>query len=151
MARIEATTHIEAPPAAVWIELVDWEAQPRWMHDARSVAVRTDRREGTGVVLRCMTAVAGLTVTDDMEVTDWVEERRLGVRHLGRLIRGVGVFELEPTPAGTHLTWWEEIDAPFGAAGEALASLVAVPLVRRTFRISLAQLKAVCESTSVRP
>lgn len=38
MARIQTTTHIEAPVERVWDVLTAWEGQPRWMRDARSVA-----------------------------------------------------------------------------------------------------------------
>ncbi|HVM00310.1 MAG TPA: SRPBCC family protein [Egibacteraceae bacterium] len=152
MARIEVTTHIEADPARVWEVLVDWEGQSRWMRDARSVTVLSPNREGTDVVVRCRTdIIGGLVVTDDMVTTEWDEPRVIGIRHLGWLIRGVGAFELAPTRHGTLFTWWEEIDPPLGPLGEAVTTLAVVPRVRRVFRGSLAALKRVCESTSVRP
>ncbi|MDP9405222.1 MAG: SRPBCC family protein [Actinomycetota bacterium] len=148
MARIELSVHIEAAPDAVWRVLVDWEAQPRWMVDARSVTVLSPQREGAGVVLRCRTdIVGGLVVTDDMVTTDWVEGATVGVRHLGWLIGGVGAFELEPTAHGTRLTWWEELDPPFGVVGDTVAGVLAVPHVQRVFRRSLANLKRICEGT----
>ncbi|MBA2530198.1 MAG: SRPBCC family protein [Euzebyales bacterium] len=152
MARIEVTTHVEADPARVWDVLVDWEGQPRWMADARRVQVRSPRREGIGVVVRCRTHIAGgVVVNDDMAVTEWIPQRRLGVRHLGRIIRGVGAFELSPTAYGTRLVWWEEVEAPLGPVGEIVTAALVVPWVQRTFRRSLAGLKRVCEATSVRP
>lgn len=152
MARIEATTHIEAEPARVWEVLVDWERQPRWMRDARSVTVLSPHREGVDVAVRCRTDIlAGIVVNDDMVTTEWKEPEVLAVRHLSRLIQGVGAFELSPTEYGTRFTWWEEIDVPFGPLGEAVANLTVVPALRRVFRASLAALKRVCESTSIRP
>lgn len=147
MARIEVDVHIASPPEHVWSLLADWEAQPRWMADARSVTVLSPQREGRGTVVRCMTDIAGgLVVTDDMVVTEWDPPRTLAIRHLGRLIRGVGAFELEPARAGTRFTWWEEVDPPFGGLGEAAATVVVVPLVRRVFRASLADLKRLAEA-----
>jgi carbon monoxide dehydrogenase subunit G len=151
VARIEASTHIEAPVSAVWAVLLDWEGQAAWMVDARAVEVLSDRREGPGVVLSVATDIAGLVVTDTMETTEWEHERVIGVRHTGWLIQGVGAFELVPTAAGTHFTWWEEVEAPLGPLGEAAATLVVAPLVRRVFRRSLANLKRVSESRAVRP
>lgn len=152
MARIEVATHIEAPPRRVWDVLVDWEAQPRWMLDARQVEVTSAHRTGVDVTLRCATdIVAGVVVDDPMIVTDWQEPRRLAVRHTGRVIRGVGAFELTPTPEGTALTWWEDAAVPLWALGEVVADLTVVPYVERIFRVSLAGLKRIAESHSVRP
>ena len=145
MAHIEVTTRIEAPVGRVWEVLVDWEGQPRWMEDARAVEVTSARRAGPGVVLRCRTAIAGVVVDDEMETTEWEEERVVGVRHTGWLIRGVGAFELVPTDGGVRFTWWEEIDPPLGPVGEIGARLLVVPVVRRVFRRSLANLKRICE------
>lgn len=154
MARIEERVRIAAPVARVWAVLTDWEGQARWMGDARSVTVLTPRREGLGVVIRAETDLLGLVVSDDMEVTEWREpgERDepgavIGIRHLGRLIRGVGAFELEPLPDGaTRFTWWEEVEAPLGTFGDTLASFLIVPWVSRVFRGSLTALKRVCEA-----
>jgi uncharacterized membrane protein len=147
MARIEVSTVIEAPVERVWDVLTDWEAQPRWMVDARSVTVLTPHREGRGVVLSCRTAIAGgLAVNDRMVTTEWLERSKIGVRHLGPLIRGIGAFDLEPTPEGTRFRWWEELDPPLGRLGDLVARMVVVPAVARVFRSSLVRLKALCEA-----
>jgi len=145
VARIEASTHIEASPTRVWEVLTDWEAQPEWMQDARSVEVLSAHREGADVLLRCRTDIAGFVVTDDMATTSWQPERSVGVTHLGSLIRGIGAFELEPTADGTYFTWWEEIEAPFGTLGDAVTDVAIVPFIRRVFRRSLANLKRTAE------
>lgn len=150
MARIEVATHIAAEPARVWDVVVDWESQPRWMVDARSVTVLSSQREGVGVVLRCRSGYGPVVLSDDMATTEWQPPRLLGVRHVGRVIRGVGAFELQATSRGTRLLWWEEIDAGFGGFGEAVAQILIVPLVTRVFRRSLANLKRVCESPNAR-
>ena len=146
MARIEVATHIEVPPQRVWDVLVDWERQAEWMVDASRVEVRSDHREGVGVVLRCRTKIVGVAIDDDLAVTDWSPPSSLGVTHQGPVIRGVAAFELTPTEHGTHLLWWEEVQAPLGGAGEMAATVAVVPWVRRVFRRSLATLKRRCEA-----
>jgi hypothetical protein len=147
VARIEARTYINAPVARVWEVLTDWEGQPRWMIDAQSVTVLSARREGVDVLLRCRTGLGpAIAITDDMITTRWREHSTIGVRHLGRLIRGYGAFDLKPIPAGTQFVWWEEIDPPLGPLGEAVTGAVVVPLVNRLFRASLARLKTLCET-----
>lgn len=146
MARIEVSTHIEAPASAVWAVLSDWERQAQWMVDARSVRVTSPQHEGVGVTLRCRTNILGVVVNDDLVVTEWEEESVIGVRHLGRLISGIGAWELTPTPYGTRLQWWEEADVPLGAFGDTLAGPLVVAWVTRVFRRSLAALKPLCEA-----
>jgi hypothetical protein len=147
MARIEACVDIHAPVERVWDVLVDWEGQPRWMVDARRVTVLSPHREGLNVLVRCLTGLKPpLVVADDMITTEWYEHSTIGVRHLGKLIRGYGAFDLEPVPTGTRFVWWEEVDPPLGLIGEAVTSMLIVPLVNRLFQASLARLKALCEA-----
>lgn len=146
MARIEATTHVEAPPQRVWDVLVDWGRQAEWMVDVRSLAVVSEERDGLGVTVRCRTNILGLTVNDELEVTEWEPPTTLGMRHLGPVIQGAGAFELTETPYGTRLVWWEEAHAPLGSVGDTVTGVVIVPWVNRVFRRSLARLKRLCEN-----
>ena len=146
MARVEESIHIEADPKTVWSVLVDWESQPRWMVDAKSVVPLSPQREGAGVVLRCVTNIAlGVSVRDDLTVTEYREPEVLGVRHLGPWYQGIGAFELSETVDGTLLQWWEEVEAPLGRLGEAAATGL-MPYVSRVFRRSLSRLKQVAEA-----
>jgi len=139
--RIEVEVEAAVPRQAVWDVLTDWERQPDWMVDARSVHVLTPHREGQGVTIRCPTNLLGLTVQDVMRVTGWLEPSYLEVVHLGRIITGAGAFELEELgPHRTRIRWWERIDPPFGAAGRLGAELVVAPFTRRLFRRSLRNL-----------
>jgi hypothetical protein len=81
-----------------------------------------------------------------MAVTEWQPPDVLGVIHTGRLIRGVGAFELTETAYGTRILWWEEAEVPLGSVGDAAAGIFVVPWVQRVFRRSLARFKRVCES-----
>lgn len=151
MARVEERVHIHRPADRVWDLLTDWEAQPDWMVDARSVTVTSPHRSGVGVTIDVPTTIAlGLTVLDVMEVTEWVEGRKIGVRHTGRVIKGSGAFEVAPTHLpnggeGTIFTWTEDIDAPLGRLGDLVATYTAVQVVAFVFRRSLRALKRVAE------
>jgi hypothetical protein len=145
--RLDLHQDTTAPRAVVWDVLTRWEEQPRWMLDAKEVHVTSPHREGVGVELRCPTNLLGVTVQDLMRVTRWEEGRVLEVTHLGRIITGTGAFELSDLPdGGTRIGWWEEVDPPLGALGEWGARLVALPIIRRIFRRSLANLAARAEA-----
>lgn len=143
--RIEVSRYLFAPATIVWSALTDWEGQADWMLDAEEVHVVSEHREGVGVRLRCPTNVLGLTVEDEMEVTAYDEERRLAIRHTGRVITGTGEFLLEPDEIGTRVVWREEIDPPLGAVGEVGARTLVRPYVGRLFGRSLDRLKQRCE------
>lgn len=143
---------VDAVPQLVWEVLTEWERQPGWMVDARSVTVVSEARRGTGVTLRVPTSLLGATVVDVMRVTDWQEAERLEVVHLGRIIRGRGAFELSPLPGGrTQLTWREWIDPPLGWVGRLGTEMVVVPFTRRLFARSLDNLVREIERRTAGP
>lgn len=147
--RLEVSVTAAAPRRVVWDVLTAWERQPEWMVDARSVEVLTPARTGVGVTIRCPTALFGVTVDDVMRVTAWDEPARLEVEHLGRIITGSGGFELVEVAAGTtRIDWWEQVTPPFGAVGEAGASLLVLPALRRIFARSLAGLARLAEAAA---
>lgn len=156
MARVEERVHIHRPLDHVWSLLTLWEAQPEWMLDARSVTVTSPQRTGVGVTVEVPTDIAlGLVVVDEMVVTEWVERTRIGVRHTGRVIKGTGAFEVQPTrrpggQEGTLFTWTEDVEVPLGGLGEFVAHYLVVPYVAHVFRRSLRRLKQVAESAPVR-
>lgn len=145
--RLEVERHAAAPRAVVWRVLTQWERQPEWMLDAKSVEVLTPRREGEGVTIRCPTSLLGITVQDVMRVTAWQEQEELEVTHLGRIIAGRGAFLLSDAPdGGTRIRWWEQVDPPLGALGERVASVLVLPILRRVFGRSLGRLARLAEA-----
>jgi carbon monoxide dehydrogenase subunit G len=150
--RLEVVQDVAAPRTTVWSVLTDWERQPQWMLDAKDVHVLTPQREGEGVTLRCPTNLLGVTVQDVMRVTGWREPSYLEVTHLGRIITGSGAFDLvELGPARTRVRWWEEVDPPLGALGEWGASTFVLPVLRRIFARSLANLGRLAEQAHTAP
>jgi carbon monoxide dehydrogenase subunit G len=143
--RLEIEQQVAASPQAVWDVLTEWERQPEWMLDAKEVHVLTPERTGVGVTIRCPTNLLGVTVQDVMRVTRWEEPRVLEIVHLGRIITGSGAFELEEHDGGTSLRWWEEVDPPLGALGEWGATALVLPILRRIFGRSLANLAELAE------
>jgi uncharacterized membrane protein len=149
--RLEVDVPCSAPRDVIWDVLVDWERQPEWMLDAKSVHVLTPERSGVGVTIRCPTNLMGATVQDIMRVTAWEESRLLEVVHLGSIITGHGAFELLDGPFdGSTIHWWEEVDPPLGALGEWGASTFVLPIIRRIFTKSLTNLAGLAEREVLR-
>jgi hypothetical protein len=118
MAEVVSSVEIDAAPAAVWAAVTDWERHGKWM------LFTTVRRleqggEGVGGRIRAVTGFGPLGVPDPMTITVWRPPYRCENRHDGRLVRGVGAFDVEPLPDGrSRFTWSEWLDPPFGAVGK---------------------------------
>ncbi len=136
-----ATAAIELPAgvAETWAAVVDWDGQSRWM---LLTTVRATERDGagTGGRVSARTAVGPVGFTDDMVITQWRPPHLCRVRHLGKVVRGEGVFEVaEAGPGRSRFTWTEEVVPPFGRLGRAAWPL-AGPALELLMRVSLRRL-----------
>jgi hypothetical protein len=140
--RFEVGLDVDAPPEVVWSVVTDWSAQRRWIAGTVVHVVAGDGRSvGSQVV--AFTGLADVGFMDTMEITEWSPPLRCRVRHLGRLLRGDGLFEVRPRGAGATFVWSEDLEPPFGPLGR-----VGLPLVRPLFEAGLRRggpkLRALC-------
>ena len=139
---------VDAPAAAVWAYVTDWERQGEWMLGTRVRVTGGDGR-GVGTTLHAVTGVGPLGVPDTMEVVEFAAPTpttpgRAAVRHTGRIIRGDGFFEVAPLgPDRCRFTFTELIDLPLGALGR-LGWPLARPVLRAGFVASLRRMAARC-------
>ena len=103
---------IRADVETVWDALADIEAHIEWMADARAIRFTSASTEGVGTTFDCDTKVGPLKLTDRMEVTEWMPERAMAVRHVG-LVTGEGRFTLRANRRGTELAWEETLQFPW--------------------------------------
>ena len=133
-AELRVAVDVAAPPDAVWHKITDWTGQGDWMLGTRVQPTRGGDGRRLGATLEAVTGVGPLGVTDPMEIVEWVPPRRCVVRHLGRVVRGEGVFEVLPLGADrARVCWSELLDLPLGRLGT-----LAWPLVRPAFRAGMA-------------
>lgn len=146
MSLVELTvrTPVEAPAASVWRVLTDWERQGDWMVGT-TVRLASGDGRSVGAKLAARTGIGPFGFTDTMKITVWDPPRRCEVLHTGRLVRGAGVFDVEPRGAAATVVWTERLQLPFGVFGR-----WGWPLVRPAFRaglkLSLSRLARLCES-----
>lgn len=138
MAELQASRLLRRSPEQVWAAISEPAGQGVWMP---ATEVKATRGDGTrpGDRIDARTGWRWFGFTDVMVVTEVDPPRRWQVRHVGRLVRGAGVFELTAQPGGTELVWSEFVLPPFGLAGQ-LAALLAGPLLQATMRRCLDRL-----------
>jgi len=125
---------VHAGQQQVWDLVVDWPRQREWI-----LGTRTEGGHGVGATLVGRTGIGPVGFADPMEITEWQPPTRCAVRHLGKVVRGSGVFEVLPRPRldGTELRWTEQIELPVPLP-PMIARLVAATLVGPAARLGLA-------------
>lgn len=127
MVAIQVETELDAPPAVVWSDVRNIASHVEWMHDAESIWFTSATTEGVGTTFDCETRVGPIRLTDVMEITEWVDEEAMGVRHTG-VVTGEGVFRLEPLGSTrTRFSWTEDLAFPWwlgGPIGERVGAVV---------------------------
>jgi hypothetical protein len=146
--RVEERVAVAAPPQVVWEALTDWEGQSGWMV-LTTVTVEPGGHR-VGERLEAFTRVAGVGFRDPMEVTRWEPPGRVDVAHLGKVVKGVGIFTVDPAPGGAWLAWVEDLDLPLGRLGRLGFTLVR-PAFQLMLRRSLRRLARRVEAVEARP
>lgn len=119
---------VAARPETVFRAFTDWRGQGEWMLGTAVEPVFGDGRE-VGGRLEAWSGIGPVGFLDTMVITEWDEPRRVVVEHTGKVVRGLGVMEVEPAADGTSVfIWSEELELPLGALGR-----IGWPLVRPAF------------------
>jgi len=139
MSRITVSIDLDATPARVWEIVEPIERHVDWMADAVAIHFHSDQTRGVGTSFACETKVGPIKLTDQMEITEWVPEQAMGVRHTG-VVTGTGIFTLAPLDEGrrTRFTWSEQLTFPWwlgGPVGEVVGgNLVMKAIWRRNLK-----------------
>lgn len=148
MSGITVSIELRATPALVWRIIEPIERHVEWMADAVAIKFVNDKKRGVGTHFLCETKIGPIRLTDRMEITEWVPEQVMGVRHVG-LVRGTGRFTLTPSDGGAHtrFTWSEKLTFPWWLGGSLGEFLGGNFVLRFIWRRNLRALKRIVEST----
>ena len=149
MPELVESVAVAAPAGQVWAALVDWDRQGEWMllTDVRPEDGEVPGAQGVGGRIAARTGVPmpggrRLGVLDRMLITSWDAPRRVDVRHLGRVVRGTGTFEVRPRGgSASTFVWTESLDLPLGRLGQLGWPLVR-PVMAAGVRLSLRRFAA---------
>ncbi len=125
---LTARIDVNAPPETVFAAATDWQRQGEWILGT-TVRVRRGDGRSVGSEVEATTGMRGIGVTDRMRITVWDAPFRCEVRHLGRVVRGTGIFAVQPRGRdAATFEWTEQLELPMGVLGA-----VGWPLVRPVF------------------
>ncbi len=111
-AEVTVSVEVDADPQTVFAAVMDWPGQAHWIPFTWVRVVAGEPGVGQRVVAR--TEVAGVGFDDPMTVTWWDPPHRCEVLHTGRVVRGDGVFLVEPAGSGSRFIWVERVLVPGG-------------------------------------
>ena len=107
----------DAPPRALWDELVDWKAHEAWIPMTR---MELDPGDPTavGATFTAFTGLGPLALEDRMRVAecDWDEASESGicvVDKLGPVLSGRAGFTVSATPDGSRIDWFEDVEVKY--------------------------------------
>lgn len=140
---LTARVDVNAPPDTVFAAATDWERQGEWILGT-TVRVRHGDGRSVGSEVEAVTGLCGIGVTDSMRIILWDAPSRCEVRHIGRVVRGTGIFAVQPRGRSeATFEWTEQLELPWGALGR-----LGWPLVRPIFgwglRYSLERFAGFC-------
>ncbi len=145
--RINAEIEVKAPPDTVFAAATDWDRQGEWMLGT-TVRVRHGDGHSVGSELEAVTGIAGIGVADRMQITVWDAPSRCEMQHLGRMVRGIGIFVVRPRGRdAATFEWIEQLELPWGVLGRMGWPLVS-PLFGWGLRFSLDRFAAFCRTYS---
>ena len=127
---------VDASVEQTWLAATDWAGQGGWM---LGTTVRTTHNDGQGVggAISAFTGLGRIGFVDPMTITRWEPPHRCHVLHTGKLVRGTGAFEVEPSADGTAVfVWREDLVLPFGVLGR-LGWLLLKPIFAYGVLVSL--------------
>jgi|SRR3954447_6738919 len=139
---IAASVDVVATVDQAWTAVTDWPQQATWMPLTHvDVVVEGEGGNGLGTRLRAVTGIGRAAVVDEMEIDRWEPPYRCDVRHDGRVVRGRGVFLVEPLGTDrARVTWEEHLDGLFARAGALVGRrMLAVALQRFAKTLSRAR------------
>ncbi len=103
--QITASVRLPLASASAFDSVMDWQDQAAWILFTWVVAGQQSSNVGDVIVAR--SGFGRLGFTDTMQITEWLPGTRCVVRHTGKFVRGIGVFELFTTENGCVFVWSE--------------------------------------------
>lgn len=137
--KISAKIAIEATQHSVFTAVTNWESQHDWIYATKVKGVSDDSHR-LGGKLEAFTGIGRFGFLDTMTITKWDSPTVCEVTHTGKVVKGVGLFEVLYDRNKTYFIWTEFVEIPFGRIGK-IGWFCASPLIAFLLQLSLQRFK----------
>jgi uncharacterized protein YndB with AHSA1/START domain len=142
--KVQRSIEIKAPPEKIWPWLVEPDKIMKWFTLLKKFEYTGEKRSGPGTTFYYEEKSGGTLMKMNYKVTEWVENRKIafGVTS-GALKKDDQVWSVEPTPAGSRFTMFENLE--MGIFGKIVAPFIKM-MVGKDMEKILGNLKKVAEA-----
>jgi uncharacterized protein YndB with AHSA1/START domain len=141
--KVQRSIEIKATPEKIWPWLTEPEKIMKWFTLLKKFEYTGDKRGGAGTTFYYEEKSGGQLMKMNYKVTEWVENRKIafGVTS-GSLKKDDQVWGIEPTPAGSRFTMFEDLE--MGILGKLAAPFIKM-MVGKDMEKILGNLKKMAE------
>ena len=145
MPRVEQSIEINAPPERVW-SFINCENVPKLYESVKKVQWTSEEHNKVGATLHFTNEIAGIKGEADAEITEWTANEKASWRTTSGNPTMIFVANLDPTKAGTKVTFAADYEVPYSVLGKILDKLRIHKAMEKDGENALKKLKAMAET-----
>jgi uncharacterized membrane protein len=144
LARIEKSIEINVPPEKIW-PIVKWENVPQWFDTVKKVEWTSKEHNTVGSTFHVVQEAGGAKMEADDEITEVIENEKMGFRTISGNATVIGSVTLSPTKAGTKVTITQDYELPYSILGKLIDKLRVHKVLENSIEKALKKLKDTME------
>jgi uncharacterized protein YndB with AHSA1/START domain len=144
--KVQRSIEIKATPEKIWPWLIEPEKIMKWFNLLKKFEYTGEKRSGAGTTFYYEEKSSGQLMKMNYKVTEWVENKKIafGVTS-GSLKKDDQVWSIEPTPAGSRFTLFEDLEMPMGIFGKIIGPFAKM-MIGKELEKMLGNLKRLVEA-----
>jgi uncharacterized protein YndB with AHSA1/START domain len=145
--KVQRSIDIKAPPEKIWPWLIEPDKIMKWFTLLLKFEYTGEKRSGAGTTFYYEEKSGGQHMKMNYVVTEWTDNRKIAFKVTsGSLKKDDQVWSLEPTPAGSRFTMYEDVEMPMGIIGKFIGVLFGQMMIGGNMNKILGNLKRLAEA-----
>jgi uncharacterized protein YndB with AHSA1/START domain len=145
--KVQRSVEIAAPPEKVWPWLTEPDKIMKWFTLLLKFEYTGEKRGGVGTTFYYEEKSGGQLMKMNYAVTEWIDNKKIAFKVTsGSLKKDDQVWSLEPTPAGSRFTMFEDLEMPMGIIGKIIGALFGQTMIGGNMNKILGNLKKLAEA-----